>query len=73
MQPVDLSAAVRDITKLVTSSIPRSVRVIFDLDSKLPPIQADLIQLQQIIMNLVINGAEAIGSERNGALRVSKR
>ncbi|MGE3181633.1 MAG: ATP-binding protein, partial [Phycisphaerae bacterium] len=39
--------------------IPKSVTVEFDLGSELPLLEADAAQLQQIVMNLMINGAEA--------------
>jgi len=34
-----------------------------ELADEIPGVDADPGQLQQIVMNLVINGAEAIGSE----------
>ncbi len=40
------------------------------MPSDLPWIEADASQIQQIVMNLVINGGDAIGSEA-GSLRVS--
>ena len=64
VQPADLSELARDITKLIRSSVPNQVGVFLDLDPDLPPIQADVAQMQQILMNLVINAAEAVGNER---------
>jgi len=70
IQPVDLSDLARDMLSLIKSSIPKTVRLQSDLAAGLPPVIADLTQMQQIIMNLVINGAEAIG-ERPGVVTVS--
>jgi C4-dicarboxylate-specific signal transduction histidine kinase len=40
----------------------RSVTVRVDLAADLPPIQVDRIQIQQVLLNLVINGIEAMES-----------
>ena len=61
IQPVDISELVRDLTKLVRASMPKSVGLRSRLAPGLPPVVADGAQLQQLIMNLVINAAEAIG------------
>jgi len=42
----------------------------FNLGRGLPAVQADVTQLRQIIMNLVINASEAIG-ERSGVIAIS--
>ncbi len=67
----DFSELVRDISTLVRSSIPKSVDVELHLAADLPCIEADATQIQQLVMNLVINGAEAIGEGRRGLVRVS--
>src|SRR5207247_2657074 len=41
-----------------------------DLNEALPAFEADSSQIQQVIMNLVINGAEAIGADKQGTVRV---
>jgi two-component system, cell cycle sensor histidine kinase and response regulator CckA len=63
MRTVNLSELVREISGLVQTSIPKTVQVRLQLADELPGIDADPGQLQQIIMNLVINGAEAIDPE----------
>jgi two-component system cell cycle sensor histidine kinase/response regulator CckA len=63
LQVIDLSALVRDISKLVTASIPKTVQLRLQLADDLPAVEADAGQLQQVVMNLIINGAEAIGPE----------
>ena len=61
MSPVELSGQVREITKLVQSSIPKLVELKLTLALGLPSVEAGAVQLQQVVMNLVINGAESIG------------
>ncbi len=61
IQPINLSELVREIGSLLRLTIPKKVHLRLDLDDKLPPVEADSSQIQQLIMNLVLNGAEAIG------------
>jgi PAS domain S-box-containing protein len=68
---LDLSGVVLAITKLIHSSVPRSVELRLDLSGQLPSVEADAGQMQQIVMNLVINGAESIGEGKRGQVRVS--
>ncbi len=70
IEPTDLSALVREISTLIRSSIPKHVTLRLDLQASLPPVEADVAQLQQLIMNLVINGAEAIPENRQGTVLV---
>jgi len=69
-QAVNLSQLVSDMVPLVKASIPRKVRLVMNLPSDLPAVLADKTQLEQVVMNLLINGAEAVG-ERPGAVHVT--
>ncbi|MDP9169660.1 MAG: PAS domain S-box protein, partial [Acidobacteriota bacterium] len=71
VKPADMSAMVRDIGSLVLITIPKNVTVEMRLGSGLPAIEADSSQLQQVIMNLVINGAESVEEGRLGFVRVT--
>jgi PAS domain S-box-containing protein len=68
MRTLDLSEMVREISSLVQTSFPKHVYLRLQLADDLPGIDADPGQLQQIVMNLVINGAEAIGSQNGSVL-----
>jgi PAS domain S-box-containing protein len=68
--PLDLSALIAETLPLIETSIPKKVQLLLDLAPDLPSIQADASQIRQIVMNLVINGAESIGLE-GGTLCVS--
>src|SRR5262249_36491014 len=61
IQPVDLSKTVRDAMPLVGSSISKDMHVELALSDELPPVEADATQLEQIVMNLILNAAEAVG------------
>ena len=61
VEPVNLSALVREISTLIQTSISRKVQVRLELANNLPPVEGDAGQLQQVVMNLIINASEAIG------------
>jgi two-component system CheB/CheR fusion protein len=69
-ETIDLGNLIREISALIRTSIPKSVELKLDLAPDLPPIEADPAQIQQVVMNLVINGAEAIGEHATGKVEV---
>ncbi|MBK6922681.1 MAG: response regulator [Deltaproteobacteria bacterium] len=68
IKPIDLSEMVRGLVALLETTISKKVQLRLELLPSLPAIEADSAQLQQILMNLVINGAEAIGDEAGTVL-----
>jgi two-component system, cell cycle sensor histidine kinase and response regulator CckA len=70
-EQVDLSTLVREISTLIQTSVPRTVQLRLELADGLPAIEADPSQLQQVVMNLVINGAEAVPEGQNGTVLVT--
>jgi PAS domain S-box-containing protein len=70
VEVIDLSGLIREIASLIQASIPKHVQLRLDLSEKLPAIEADSTQVQQLVMNLIINGAEAMG-DQNGTVLVS--
>lgn len=62
-KPLDLSELVRSTAALLRVSIPRNTRFELRLDESLPAVLADPAQCHQIVMNLVINAADAIGEQ----------
>ncbi len=71
IEPVNLSGLVREISTLIQTSISKNVQLRLELRDDIPLVQADSSQLQQVVMNLVINGAEAIGRNENGTVLVT--
>ena len=61
VERLDLPLQVQQILALIEASIAKSVKIELSFEPNLPSIEGDSGQLQQLIMNLVINGAEAIG------------
>ena len=72
VEPIDLSAYIRDLSALLTAAIPKNVDLTLDLAATLPPVEVDTAQLQQVVMNLIVNGAEAIGAA-GGHLEIRTR
>ncbi|MGA3095248.1 MAG: ATP-binding protein [Bryobacteraceae bacterium] len=64
IERVDLSELVRDVTTLFRSSVPNQVALRLNLPADLPAVEVDTAQAQQVVMNLVINAAQAIGDSR---------
>lgn len=69
VEAVDLSELTREITALLQASISRSVNLVLELTPRMPKVEGDPGQIQQVVMNLVMNAAEAIGEE-NGTVTV---
>jgi two-component system, LuxR family, sensor kinase FixL len=60
-EAVDLNEMVRDVAKLVRSEMVNArVTLKMDLASDLPPVAGDRVQLEQVLLNLVMNGSDAM-------------
>jgi len=69
VRSVDLSEHARSVSGLLEAAVPKKVRFALDLAAQLPAVRADVAQLEQVTMNLVLNAAEAIGSDE-GEVRI---
>jgi PAS domain S-box-containing protein len=64
----DLNAAISEVIVLTRSAIVRNgISVRTRLAEQLPSVHGDRVQLQQVILNLILNGVEAMGSVEVGA------
>ncbi len=70
VEAMNLSSLMDDIAHLLRTSISRRISLNLHIERPLPAIEADAAQMQQIVMNLITNAAEAIGEE-NGAIALS--
>jgi len=57
---VNLNDEIRNMQKLLGKSIPKMIEIETELTDDIFPINADSIQMSQIIMNLVINARDSI-------------
>jgi len=70
---VDLNEIVREMSVLLRDKASRSaVSIRTELDPQLPTTTADCVQLQQVLMNLMLNGVEAM-QETGGELTVTSK
>jgi C4-dicarboxylate-specific signal transduction histidine kinase len=61
MEPVDLNDAAREVLAVSSSDLQRRrVALRTDFAADLPAISGDRVQLQQVILNLVLNAADAM-------------
>ena len=59
--PLDLNDVIRDVLPLVRSELRHhGVSLAVELAPELPPVVGDRVQLQQVILNLVVNGRDAM-------------
>ncbi|MBC8074838.1 MAG: PAS domain S-box protein [Chloroflexales bacterium] len=62
-QRLDLRALLDEMARLLRAAIPRHIALDMQLAADIPPLAADATQLRQVILNLLVNAAEAIGDE----------
>lgn len=63
VQAIDLSTTVEETSRLLEVSISKGVILKYNLAENLPSVEADIAQMQQVIMNLVLNASDAIGKK----------
>ncbi|HEX4786778.1 MAG TPA: ATP-binding protein [Candidatus Sulfotelmatobacter sp.] len=72
--PADLNKLVRTTMGLADHKLKLiSAEVILDLQDNLPLIECDSSQIQQVILNLVLNGAQAMQPNGGGKLTIRTR
>jgi len=61
MSPVDLNEALNEVAGLVSGdALLRGVWIRLELADGLPPVLGDRVQLQQVALNLILNGMDAM-------------
>jgi predicted ATPase/signal transduction histidine kinase len=73
-EAVDLSEATREVVALSATELHKSAVVLrTDLAADLPPVTGDRVQLQQVILNLLLNAADAVRGVDDRPRRVDIR
>ena len=71
---IDLNEAARDLIALAEAELRRSrTELQVDLAAELPEIMGDRVQLQQVVLNLLLNAADAVSSIEDRPRRVTLR
>jgi len=72
--PADLNKLVRTTLGLAEHKLKlTNAEIVLELQDSLPPVECDASQMQQVILNLVLNGAQAMQSRGGGQLAISTR
>jgi PAS domain S-box-containing protein len=72
-ESVDLNEIIREMTDLLRDTADRkSISIRTELDTKLPRAMAHRVQIQQVLMNLMLNGIEAM-QDTGGELIVASQ
>ena len=72
-QPTDLNSVARQAVSVVMNQLQLGhVALTLDLADDVPQVEADPNQMQQVLVNLLLNAADALG-ERGGTIRLASR
>jgi len=73
-RPEDVAAVVADAARLAETAVKRAgARLIVSVAPDLPAIRMDRIQIQQVLVNLITNAAEAVGGCERREIALSVR
>jgi two-component system, LuxR family, sensor kinase FixL len=66
-QKIAINGVVQDVVRLLDSDLlHRGVSLVLELESGLPQILGDRVQLQQVLLNLIVNGCDAMKDLETG-------
>ncbi len=71
-EPVSISSIIAEMVHLVRVLVPKNIGIETKLAKRLPPVYASAPRIRQIVLNLIINAAEAIG-RNSGSIVVATR
>nr|WP_320192905.1 PAS domain S-box protein [uncultured Desulfobacter sp.] len=60
LKPIDMNSVIKGIEKLLLRTIPEDIKLEKTLSRQMRPTLADIGQVEQILMNLVVNSADAM-------------
>jgi PAS domain S-box-containing protein len=70
IETLDINKVIEDMGRILKVHIPTKAVLEFRLSPNLPGIDADAVQVRQVLMNLITNASEAIG-EQGGAISIA--
>jgi PAS domain S-box-containing protein len=60
LAPTDANQIIATLNELIKQTFPKTIEVSLDLDNSLPPVAADPNQLHQMLLNICVNGRDAM-------------
>ena len=61
--PMDVKQFIKEVVNLLRRNVEKhKISLRLDLDAELPQVFGDRVQLQQVVLNLILNGLEAINA-----------
>jgi PAS domain S-box-containing protein len=69
-EAIDLNRLIKEMAYLLQAAISKTVVIKYDVSPQLPRVLADPTQIRQVVMNLLTNASDAIGS-KSGVITVS--
>ena len=67
LNAVDINTIIQGLAAVTrTDALLRKVEIELDLGAGLPPVRGDQVQLQQVMLNLILNGIDAMGARGEG-------
>ncbi len=57
---INLNETIQDINKTLLRLIGENIQIVLDLEEGVPPVNADPINMEQVLINLVLNAKDAI-------------
>ncbi len=69
---VDLNGAIHNVERLLAHTVPRKVSISLELATGLPAVEGDPAQLEQVVMNLALNAADAVAGGGSMVIRTGR-
>ncbi len=69
IETILLKDIIEEMSSIFRASVPKNILIRLDFDPATPRVDADITQLRQVLMNLVVNSGEAIG-EKSGIISI---
>ncbi len=70
-KPIDLNEVITEIQELLAHTLPQSIEMELAVDDNLLPIDGDLTELSQVVMNLALNARDAMPDGGKLSIEVS--
>jgi PAS domain S-box-containing protein len=68
----DLNEIARDLVELVSKILPRRITIVTELAGSTLPVYADVVEFRQVVINLMLNAADAMPQSGRLTLRTSR-